>query len=277
MQFMRRYQLTLVSDTDALIIEDLRVNFSIIKSIDSKPNPASIKIWNLSQSNINRIVSSNIKSVILSAGYKELVEIFKGDIIKSKVQRQNVDTVIDLTCADGFKDYTQGRVKITLPAGATDKDIVNSLKDAFPSVTFGDLLTIPNMRKLPRGKVLNGNAREILDDITKNNGADWSIQDGELVFLPKNTVLKNQIVALSQDSGLIGSPEKTDDGLEITCLLNSNLKVGGLVRVQSMFDFYNGFYKIIKISHDGDNLGGNWLSKITAVEGNFTTTGATLE
>ena len=58
----------------------------------------------------------------------------------------------------------------------------------------------------------------------------WSIQYGSLIFLPKDKVLNDEAVLISQDTGMINAPEQTDDGLEITCLLNPALQIGGLVK-----------------------------------------------
>ena len=127
----------------------------------------------------------------------------------------------------------------------------------------------PNQRKLPRGRVLCGDSREILNRVARNNQADWSIQDGNLIFLPKDKVLNAEAVLLSQETGMIGSPEQTDDGLELSCLLNPALQIGGLVEVQSIIEHFNGEYKIIKLAHSGDGLGGDWLSKMTVVGGKF--------
>ena len=93
-----------------------------------------------------------------------------------------------------------------------------------PKVQTG-AIDIPNQRKLPRGRVLNGNSRDILTKIARNNKADWSIQDGALIFLPKDKVLNDDAVLISQDTGMINAPEQTDEELELTCLLNPALAV----------------------------------------------------
>ena len=40
---------------------------------------------------------------------------------------------------------------------------------------------------------------------------------------------------------------------------------------------FNGYYKIIKLKHKGDGLNGEWVSSITAVEGNFKAIGGSNE
>ena len=179
-----------------------------------------------------------------------------------------MDFVLTLECSDGHQAYTQSRAKTTLKAGATDKQIVEELQKTMLKVQAG-AIDIPNQRKLPRGRVLSGNSRDILTKVARNNGADWSIQDGSLVFLPKDKVLNDDAVLISQDTGMINAPEQTDEGLELTCLLNPALQIGGLVKVESIIEYFNGEYKIVKLAHSGDGIGGDWHSKMTVVGGKF--------
>ena len=267
-QFGRRWKLDISNDQETLSIEQLRVAFEIDKTINEKPNPAKIQIWNLNRDHINQLLSQDYKKVALSVGYGELRQIYVGDITKTRIQREGLDFVLTLECSDGHQAYTQSRAKTTLKAGATDKQIVEELQKTMPKVQTG-AIDIPNQRKLPRGRVLNGNSRDILTKIARNNNADWSIQDGALIFLPKDKVLNDDAVLISQDTGMINAPEQTDEGLELTCLLNPALQIGGLVKVESIIDYFNGEYKIVKLAPSGDGIGGDWHSKLTVVGGKF--------
>ena len=261
-QFGRRWKLDISNDQETLSIEQLRVAFEIDKTINEKPNPAKIQIWNLNRDHINQLLSQDYKKVALSVGYGELRQIYVGDITKTRIQREGLDFVLTLECSDGHQAYTQSRAKTTY------KQIVEELQKTMPKVQTG-AIDIPNQRKLPRGRVLNGNSRDILTKIARNNNADWSIQDGALIFLPKDKVLNDDAVLISQDTGMINAPEQTDEGLELTCLLNPALQIGGLVKVESIIDYFNGEYKIIKLAHSGDGIGGDWHSKMTVVGGKF--------
>ncbi|TPH27743.1 phage protein [Haemophilus haemolyticus] len=267
-QFGRRWKLDISNDQETLSIEQLRVAFEIDKTINEKPNPAKIQVWNLNRDHINQLLSQDYKKVALSVGYGELRQIYAGDITKTRIQREGLDFVLTLECSDGHQAYTQSRAKTTLKAGATDKQIVEELQKTMPKVQSG-AIDVPNQRKLPRGRVLNGNSRDILTKIARNNKADWSIQDGSLIFLPKDKVLSDDAVLISQDTGMINAPEQTDEGLELTCLLNPALQIGGLVKVESIIEYFNGEYKIVKLAHSGDGIGGDWRSKMTVVGGKF--------
>lgn len=267
-QFGRQWSLTIYSKDAVILVDQLKISFDITKSTDGTPNPATIKVWNMTHAHIEQALNGDFKNLALSVGYNELCLVFKGDISKTVVERDGVDSILTFTCADGFKAYADSRITLTLPRGADDTAILKHLGATLKNITIG-ATEVPSKRKLPRGKVLNGDTRKLLDHVAKNNDADWSIQDEKLVFIPKGSVLNDKAFLLSQETGLVGLPEKTDNGLDLTCLLNPRLKIGGQVEVKSMYSAFNGLYKIVKINHNGTGGEGDWLSKISVVKGKF--------
>lgn len=267
-QFGRRWRLQIGSNTDGIEIEALRVAFDVTKSIDAKPNPGKIDIWNLNREHMNRILSGEFNQVKLWVGYETLRVIYAGDIVKKTVVRDGLDFIVSLECGDGHVDYQSSLMAVTLAAGSTDKEALDAAAITMKNTKLG-AIDVPSTRALPRARVLTGNARDVLGRVAANNGADWSVQDGELVMIPADKVLPDEAVLLSQETGMVGSPQATDNGLELKCLCNPALRIGGLVRVQSILEYYNGDYKIVHLRHVGDAIGGDWLSEITAVGGKF--------
>ncbi|MDE9455928.1 hypothetical protein KKJ05_19705 [Xenorhabdus bovienii] len=47
------------------------------------------------------------------------------------------------------------------------------------------------------------------------------------------------------------------------------MRIGGLVRVQSIISEYNGDYKITELEHSGDFMSDNWTTKITCIGGKY--------
>ncbi|QXF35253.1 hypothetical protein CE143_20315 [Photorhabdus luminescens] len=267
-QFGRQLKLTIGNEKESIEITNLRVAFEVSKTITSEPNPATIRVYNLNQSQRNLITSKTYNKVSLAVGYEELRVIYTGDIIEAVTVRDDLDFIIELTCGDGYEAYTGALVNKTLKAGVTDADI---LSEATKSMKVGNgAIDLPHDRQLPRGKVLTGNARDIMHKIARNNGANWSVQDGNMIVLPKNKVLTdNEGFVLSQETGMIGSPEKTDDGLSVTCLCNPALRIGGLIRIKSIIPEYNGDYKITELEHSGDFMSDDWHTLITCVGGKY--------
>ena len=87
-QFGRQWKLDITNDQETLSIEQLRVAFEIDKTINEKPNPAKIQVWNLNRDHINQLLSQDYKKVALSVGYGELRQIYAGDITKTRIQRE---------------------------------------------------------------------------------------------------------------------------------------------------------------------------------------------
>jgi hypothetical protein len=267
-QYLRQYLLQIGNETEGIEIDALKVTFDIEKTIDNRPNPGKIIIWNLSKENQKRILSGDYHLVKFHAGYDTLRLIYAGDIVQKRIRREGLDMVMELACGDGHTDYREASIAMTIAAGATDADIIQTAALTMTHTKTGTIDKMPS-RALPRAKVLVGNTREVLSKIVKNADAHWSIQDGELMVLRPDHILAGDVILLSEETGMIGSPEDTDNGLALSCLLNPALRIGGLVRVESMIVSYNGDYKIAHIQHSGDSHGGSWISKLTVVGGTF--------
>ncbi|AOJ86734.1 hypothetical protein WS87_08635 [Burkholderia sp. MSMB0856] len=267
-QFGRRWRLEIGNRSESIAIESLRVKFEIVKSLDEKPNPAKLSVYNLNRDHMTRLVSKGFNLARLSVGYNELRLLYQGDILKPSTKRDKADWITEFECSDGGIDYAGARVWTTLQSGATDADVLAEATKAMTRTKAG-VADLASARTLPRGKVLMGNARDVVRNVARNSGADWSIQDGELLVLPADKVLPGEGFVLSQDSGMIESPKVSDKGLEVKCLLNPAIRVGGLVRVVSMIESYNGDYKVVQVKYVGDTHTADWYSDLVVRGGKF--------
>lgn len=268
-QYGRRYRLEIGNGAQSIVIDSLAGSFNIEKTISEEPNVCKIEIYNLNANNRNQIANKIFNQVTLRAGYDEPGLIFAGQITQAYTSRNDLDFITHIECGDGQTDYAKARVYTTLKAGVKDSDVVNMCMKAMSSSKQG-VIDLPRDKALPRCKVLSGDIKEYLKHVAKNNDANWHILDGNLNILPKNKVLNNSDgFVLSEQTGLIGSPEKTDEGLKITCLLNPKLNIGGLVRVKSILSEYDGDYKITQLTHSGDFLNDTWQTELIAVNGKF--------
>ena len=269
-QFGRMLQLKIGNQYESIIIDHLRVTFSIKKTLTSDPNVAEISIYNLNDSNRNLIAIKQYHLLELSVCYQHdmLRLIFCGDIINVENKLNDKDIITVLRCGDGYKAFTEKTIIKTVAKGQSDNDLLNEAVNSF-GIQKGSI-NLPNDRVLPRGKVMMCDTREVMHKIAINNNADWSIQDAQLVLIPKNKGLaNNEGWIISRTTGMIGSPQKTDKGLEVTTLCNPQYRIGSLVRVESKLTEYDGDYKIESIEHNGDLYGSNWYSKLVCTSGKF--------
>ena len=67
--------------------------------------------------------------------------------------------------------------------------------------------------------------------------------------------------------GLLGYPQFNNDGIEFNMIFDPNLKIGGLVKIESIVPRASGIWKITKINTKLEaNIpnGGSWNSSVSA-------------
>jgi hypothetical protein len=71
---------------------------------------------------------------------------------------------------------------------------------------------------------------------------------------------------LSAESGLKSSPVFDSKGLSAECLYNPNIRLGGLVKIQSQISAATGIWRVNGLKHrlESENPGGKWLTRIKA-------------
>lgn len=139
---------------------------------------------------------------------------------------------------------------------------------------------------LPRGKVMYGMARDYLRQSAKASETTWSVQDGLLQVVKLTETLPNQAIVLNSKSGIIGTPEQTNEGITVRCLLNPLLKISGKVMIdekdvaEAKLPDTNtnaeankpasiandGQYRVLTIEHNGDTRGNDWYSNIVCLD-----------
>ncbi|RKS86917.1 hypothetical protein DES39_0123 [Orbus hercynius] len=272
-QFGRVIQLNIGNETESVIYNNLKITFNITKTISSEPNTSEISIYNLNPNNRNLITTKVYNHVELFVSYRDddLRMIFKGDIIEVTNSESGLDIITKLKCSDGYFAYTEKTIITTIAAGLDDSDVLSEALGSFGARIQKGNIDLPNHSVLPRPRVLMCDTREAVNRVALNNNADWSIQDHQLVMLPKEKAIRaDEGFLISSATGMIGCPQKTSNGLEVTTLCNPHFKIGALVRIESKSAEYNGDYKIQSIQHSGDLTGNDWKSKLVCIGGKFT-------
>lgn len=263
--FNRRLDL-LVDDGDGegLDLSAFRVAFKVEKTPLAEPNKATISIYNLTADTANQLMKE-FKTVTLQAGYQETYGVvFKGNITHASFGKPTaVETILTLECGDGERGYNFGMINKTLAAGATAKDRQALLAEGL-NVEVGHSDT-KNDIKSSRGAVFFELARDFMRKEKATTGTDISVQDEILQFVDVEGTTPLQAVLLSSDTGLIGSPTRGEEVINVKCLLNPVLKIGGRIKIDEQgagIDQFNGTYKILKITFSGDTEGNEWYADL---------------
>jgi hypothetical protein len=107
--------------------------------------------------------------------------------------------------------------------------------------------------------------------------------DGKIVILAQLKGLPGNAIKLSYNSGLIGFPQQTLDGIDFECLMNPAILPGSIVQIDNslILQFQqstsyaavqyapaitsDGFYRIYWLERSGDTRGEDWTNHCIAV------------
>lgn len=293
-QYKRTVQIVVGKAGSGIAIDQtLKVTLEISKTVDPDPNYAILKIYNLNQSNEEKI-KNEFDDVIVNAGYKDSVRlIFRGNIKHVYRYREGNDLITEIEAGDGDKDFRNAIMNETLAAGTSNAQLVDRAVKSFSTTVKGEIQAVQRQRL--RGKVISGNTRDILTDIANESSANWSIQDGQLQIVKVDGVLPDEAIVVNADTGMLGTPEINDKGIAVKALLNPQFRVNGVIKLDnngikakriSAATLANkvereavkpeknpvrldpdGLYKILKITHKGDTRGkgGDWITEIECI------------
>lgn len=242
---------------------DLRIAFSVERTSAAEPNTAEIQLYNLSDDSIGFIESGG-NYVQLLAGYGSPSLIFSGDVPKRGVKTEwsGNDRITTIEAGDGELAIDESVFNWSFDAGATNHQILERIISEM-GVGVGTLDVLP-LQTFASGMVFMGRARDALQRVVSKAGASWSIQDGALQILLAGNATPETAVLLSPDSGMVGSPTRTDSGIEAVSLMQPGLRPGRLVQIQSRV--ITGLYRCRKVTHAGDTHGGDFTSSVEAKE-----------
>jgi hypothetical protein len=273
-------------------LSGLRMRFEVRASDVETPNTLLVRVYNVSDSTAKDIWSE-ATYVDLSAGYENGSKgiIFSGRIKQIYMGRErNVDKFLEIRAGDGDKAYNESIINHTFPAGSNDQQQLSVLAASMNltvAQTANGFITTGGI--LPRGKTMFGMARLHMRELADRNDCRWSIQSGYLTLVPNRGYLPGTAVVINSATGMIGTPEQTDNGIIVRCLLNPAIKIGQAVKInnrdinqtniKSQFwpsytsQYYpatvsnDGLYRVVVAEHFGDTRGsGNdWFTELTCL------------
>lgn len=96
------------------------------------------------------------------------------------------------------------------------------------------------------------------------DAVNLSIQDNEQINVWSPQIKGNeQILLVSEDTGMIGYPSPYAGGIEVTVLLNPSIKAGDIIRVKSKrIPLCNGDYFVVSVKHQGELRGNMWQTTL---------------
>jgi hypothetical protein len=294
--------LAVVNSANVLDLSALRFKFTVTGTDLQSPNTATIRVYNAAPETVNSIANGEFASVVLEAGYATGANygvIFQGEIRRVYIGRErNVDSYIEVLAADGDYAYNFGLVNQTVGSaaggGSSPDGAYAALKNHFNKWQLTENqnngVALATGGVLAKGAVQFGLFRTQMRELTSTVNARWSIQNGSVTIIKDTNYLAGTTITLNSASGLVGTPEVTDNGINMRMLLNAKLRIGAEVILdQSLINKQintqlggtltnsgqpylpavtapgQGSYRVLVMNHTGDTRGTPWYTDITCL------------
>lgn len=257
------------------IIEGLACEVSIEKPGQPEKNSANINVWGLKLEDMAQLTMLSFKpleyhknTITVRAGVQgeELSVAFSGDITHAFADFNSApDVSMCFEASTAFYAQQIAQPMITINGEANAADVI-----AQEAKKAGFTLQID---KIPNIPILNacfsGSPIEKITRIATDLGLEVIIDDGQIIILPpKGEARTLSATLLTKDTGMIGYPTFTQNGISLKCFYNPELLYGGLVQVESIVPRASGVWKITKLSHSLSaytSSAGAWESELEAV------------
>ena len=193
-----------------------------------------------------------------------MVLVLVGVITSAITTRSNADRITELSVVDSYTELRDTYIKVSLNGKVNSKTVYNTIakKMGLP-IKFGKDV---KFKKVPNGFSYVGKAKNALHKIATFNKNSWSIQDGIILVAVPGHAVKTSGYLLSEKTGLIDIPrkitistekKKEKSGWEVKYFLNGAIGVNDTVQLKS--DRASGYFRVHKVTIDGDNMEGDWI------------------
>ena len=262
-RYLRRARVEIgVTDAARLVVEDLRIAFDLRAEIQSEASPSTVRIWNLARDTERRIEQG--QALRLYAGYEgeELPLLHQGEIDRVETQRAGVERITTLELGNSQQTRITGAIASVGKQGLVALNDLVAEHVAAMGFALGDTGDLPDARIENYAYV--GKAADALTRLLRPRGVEWYVEHEEVRFATGAAASRLlPEFRLSEATGLIGSPSRTEKGADAKMLLTNEVRRDQRVRIES--EALSGTFKTVAIAYQGDTWAGEWVTEIEAV------------
>ncbi len=279
LMYGRKYRIFVtLKSGQTLDISSLRCTFEITKSWERKEDYCMVSVYNLNANDENRIIQEGDK-VTIEAGYagEFYGQIYTGNVFQTLRAKENgTDFVLSIIAYDTYVYSLYNVTNTTIIAQSSMRQAVNAITSP---INQGVITNKTNEITYPRGKVLFGVSDVLLKQIERTTDSTYYIENGQANIVSATDISNNEIFDLTPESGLVGSPSQSQQGITCQCLMNPLIKINSLFHIDntkvrtarlSLGSYQipldaDGIYRVIKIQYTGDTWGSDWYLNIDAI------------
>ncbi len=269
--------------------EGLEIQFEVSQSVGSYNNGfwfADIAIFGLNGPTTNLVITQGM-TVRLDAGWQNgqpYGTIFEGTLYQPLWERvDGINYKLTLHCIVGLLEQVNNFCAFSIAGGATQRDIVARMASTALNPLDASNVNIPaaNLTASSRGEVIFGQPSLYLEQIGKETQTSFWFSNMAINIQSLLTAQTNvPTISYNANTGLVGTPQQTQDGVLIRVLLDPRLQLAGqinldpsvtiaqLPRMQNTFPTVldkDGNYGIMGLTHRGDSRGNVWQTEAIGV------------
>ena len=249
------------------IIEGLATTVQVNKAGLPEKNSAEVRIQGLKLSDMEQLTFLSFlpgeyrkNHILIEAGDKgeELSVVFKGDITAASA---DFSTAPDVTMK--FQALTAGWSVLIAdsPTSVQGEATAASLISQFATQAGFNFIN-NGVTESVKNATFNGSPVQKAQQVADEVGCELIMDDETWIIQPWGKP-RGDAVLLKAESGLIGYPSFTQDGISCECFYNPRLQLGGQIKIESIVPRASGYWKITKLSHDlTAYTNGRWVSRI---------------
>ncbi len=265
----------------------IHIKFAFEKADVESPNTGKVTVWNLSKEHLADLEKQDCV-VIVKAGYgSNISQAFSGTVTHASTSKEGADQMTEIEVADSMVELRDTNVSLSYAEGTKTDVIYQEIASQMGLPFSSSANALGFLTELSNGFSFVGSAKNLLKRLARMDGTSWSIQDGILQLTKPGEPISLNCYELNAGSGLIGSPKRvslsassgsggggiSDSeggtqaaqlGWEVTYLLNLAIGVNSYVHVTSQA--VSGYFRVQKVSIEGDNYEGDWQCKATLME-----------
>ncbi len=269
------------------------IRYRVGKTAKKDPNKAQIDIFNLSADTRGALQKSHKEAtgkrqplqVRLEAGYQDdMGVIFDGDLRVLQIKNEGADWIVSIAASEGGHAFKTAEIYRSFNAGTPVESVIRACAEAMGvglgnlNDVIGDLKIKGVGTQLAEGATLFGFASDELHNLIQSTNYQYSIQRGVLQFQERGKPVNRQVLELSSDTGLVGSPEPVMDAtvlgkagkakpskagaVKFKALMLHQLYPGAQVRLSA--EAVKGDYHLTEVNFMGDTAGNDWNVECTA-------------
>jgi hypothetical protein len=250
---------------NTVTLTGLRVSASIVRPGNPGITAAQIRVYGMSLSDMNKLstlgkplIEDRLNYIALSAGVTGggMSIVFQGVIRQAWADMNSAPQVPFIVQADNALART-----LPIPATSYDGAVDVATVLAFLAAKLGMSLENNAVVSVILAKpYLHGSAHDQIKQVADAAGINYEYEGTKLAIWPKGGTRGGLVPLISPETGMIGYPSFTQQGIVLRTLYNPAVTFGATVQVKSDLVTACGTWISFNLTHDleSETPGGQW-------------------